>query len=147
MSLNPLSISIKQVVGNIILFIPLGFYAPLVWFKIRRLKQVVLIGLLTSLGIEVIQMLISLIIGVRYRSFVVDDIILNTIGVILGYFIFKKIIPILEKSFDVIDDHNGTNKKFINFYIDEINGELRIIDGQDYIHRVKWNKIVDVRVV
>jgi hypothetical protein len=32
-------------------------------------------------------------------------------------------------------------------YVDEVKGELRIMDQQETIHRVKLNKITDVRVV
>jgi hypothetical protein len=32
-------------------------------------------------------------------------------------------------------------------YVDDVNGELRIIDQQENVHLVKFNKITDVRVV
>jgi glycopeptide antibiotics resistance protein len=113
LTLNSFPVLLKQVIGNIILFIPLGFYAPLVWFKIKKVKQVILLGLLASLGIECLQMGISLLIGMRYRSFVVDDIILNVIGVCLGFLFLKLIRPVLKRLLEFLDNGNEINKKII----------------------------------
>jgi glycopeptide antibiotics resistance protein len=112
-TLNSFSVLLKQVIGNIVLFLPLGFYAPLVWFKIKSFKQVMVLGFLISLGIESLQMLISLLIGMTYRSFVVDDIILNVLGVGLGFLIFTLIRPVLRQLINFIDKGNEINKNLI----------------------------------
>lgn len=44
-------------------------------------------------------MLISLILGFNYRTFDVDDIILNTLGAITGYCFLRLLAPALEKHF------------------------------------------------
>ena len=67
--------------GNIIAFIPLGILLPLMFDKIKRITQVIFISFMVSLIIEIIQYVSQL--GV----FDVDDIILNTIGGILGFMI------------------------------------------------------------
>ncbi len=66
--------------GNIIVFIPFGFFIPLLW-KVSN-KKVVFIGFCFSLFIEISQLFLT-----RYTD--VDDLILNTIGVLIGLFMYK----------------------------------------------------------
>ena len=87
----------RNVVGNIVLFIPFGYFVSY-YCKLNKKGYIAaLITLITSLTIEVIQMGIG-------RSFDVDDIILNVIGGILGYLFYY----IFEKIF------NKYNEKFKN---------------------------------
>ena len=72
-----------SVVGNVILTIPLGVFLSLT--KERRFRNVVLIGILFSAGIEILQLSIGLITGVHWRTTNIDDVILNTTGTIIGY--------------------------------------------------------------
>lgn len=72
----------SNLLGNIIGFIPLGFFLPflLPWF--RRFMVILFTGFFISLGFELIQLVFGL--GV----FDVDDLILNTTGTLLGYLLF-----------------------------------------------------------
>ncbi|MCZ8520435.1 MULTISPECIES: VanZ family protein [Paenibacillus] len=74
-----------QVVGNTLLLFPLGFYIP--WFtpKRYRLWQITGIGFVCSLGIELAQLLFNVLFG-SYRIFDVDDLLLNTAGMVAGYY-------------------------------------------------------------
>ena len=63
---------------NILLFIPLGFILPLLWKEFRSWKAMGITGFLVSLGIELAQLL-------NYRISDVDDLIMNTLGALLGY--------------------------------------------------------------
>ena len=68
--------------GNIVWFIPFGFLLP---FLIKRNSfwLITLAGFLFSLAIETAQFIF-------YRGVAeLDDLILNTVGVVIGYFIFK----------------------------------------------------------
>lgn len=80
---------VRQVVGNMILLLPLGFFVPLVWKKQSSFFQVLKIGFLFSVGIEAIQFMISLLLGFTYKITDVDDVILNTLGYSIGYLLFK----------------------------------------------------------
>jgi glycopeptide antibiotics resistance protein len=76
----------KQVAGNFIMLLPLGIYLPLLHRKLRKISgffAVLLISFLVSVGIETLQLATS------YRSTDVDDIMLNTIGACLGFFIYE----------------------------------------------------------
>lgn len=68
-----------NIVGNILIFSPFGFFMPVLENKLRRFWLVVLIGLGISLSIEITQTLLSA------RVFDVDDLILNSFGTWLGY--------------------------------------------------------------
>jgi glycopeptide antibiotics resistance protein len=79
----------KQVFGNILLFIPLGYFLTK-YCRIKRLGGIILTSLLSSLSIEVVQHFIG-------RSFDIDDVILNVAGGIIGFLIFIAL--------DAIKDH------------------------------------------
>ena len=78
--------------GNIIMFMPIGFFIPLLWNVSN--KKVVIIGFCSSLFIEICQLFLT-------RGTDVDDLMLNTIGVILGLllyrFLYKKFKSFLVK--------------------------------------------------
>jgi glycopeptide antibiotics resistance protein len=82
------SIALKQVGGNIVLFMPLGFILPVLNPKIMKSKTI-LVGFIVSLGIEIIQGTIGFIIGYNYRSCDIDDLLLNTFGTLLGFIVFS----------------------------------------------------------
>lgn len=78
-----------NIVGNIVMFIPLGFFIPLLWKKARRTITVLAYGFGLSLLIEALQFLIN-------RGTDIDDLILNIFGAILGYIfytIFSRLFP------------------------------------------------------
>ena len=66
--------------GNIILFIPFGLILPLLWKT--STKKTILIGFCSSLFIEICQMFLT-------RGTDIDDVMLNTTGVVLGILVFK----------------------------------------------------------
>jgi len=79
----------RNVVGNIVLFMPFGY---LVSYYLKNTKYYIalLLTFITSISTEVIQMYIG-------RSFDIDDILLNLIGGLIGYLIFKIQYVIIEK--------------------------------------------------
>ena len=72
-----------NVVGNIVVFMPLGAFLPKLFVRCRKLLTVALLSLELSFVIEVTQLV------TRVGSFDVDDLLLNTIGGILGYLIYR----------------------------------------------------------
>lgn len=73
---------IRNTVLNIILFMPLGFLLPVIWKEYRSLRVVALAGLLLSVMIEVLQIF-------TFRLTDVDDLITNTTGAVLGFYVGK----------------------------------------------------------
>ena len=75
-------IDIVAYVLNIVLFVPLGLLAPMIWQKSDRLTSILGVGLGFTLLIEVSQLL-------NFRSTDIDDVILNVLGAAVGFVIYK----------------------------------------------------------
>lgn len=73
---------VLNIAGNVVAFMPFGFILPEVWDQLNRWYTITLMGFLFSLLIETVQ-LVS-----RVGSFDVDDLLLNTIGALIGYIAF-----------------------------------------------------------
>lgn len=74
---------IKNVLGNMIMFLPFGFFVSY-YLKSEKIYMPVILTIIASLSIELVQLAIG-------RVFDVDDIILNLLGGIMGYFIYSVI--------------------------------------------------------
>jgi len=66
--------------GNIVMFVPIGFFLPLLW-KFSN-KKVIFLGFSASLMIEFTQLFLA-------RGTDVDDLLLNTLGTLVGFFLYK----------------------------------------------------------
>lgn len=86
-----IAIKMKQIVGNIILFIPMWFLIPLILKGKNSFKNALLIWILSSLSIELLQCLISLLLWFSYKVTDIDDILLNVLGFVFGYILSKYI--------------------------------------------------------
>ena len=74
------TINLSQTILNLILFIPIGY-----WLKHLKISSVLIISLLLITSIELLQF-------VSHRGiFDVVDILINTIGIMIGYIIFKTV--------------------------------------------------------
>jgi len=69
----------KNILGNVIGFIPLGVLLPILFVRLQRIGKTIVVVFLISLSFETLQLLFNL--GV----FDVDDLILNTFGGTVGY--------------------------------------------------------------
>jgi len=84
-----LSYFLIEVLGNIVLFSIVGFMLPLLWRRFENYKLTVLACFLISLVIEVVQLVLP-------RATDIDDLILNTLGGVIGclvYILVKKKLP------------------------------------------------------
>lgn len=70
-----------NLLGNVVCFIPFGFVIPILTQKQTALRML-LLGMSASVLVELLQ-LVSML-----GTFDVDDIILNTLGVLIGYVLF-----------------------------------------------------------
>ena len=105
--------SVYVVLYNIILTIPFGMYLRY-YFK-KDLKTTIFYSFLLSLFFELTQLSGLYFIYPRsYRLFDVDDLILNTLGGTLGYFISSILFKILPKR-DEIDKRSYESGKRITF--------------------------------
>ncbi len=77
---------LKNVLGNIIMFLPYGFFTSY-FLKENRLIPIFALTIVTSLTIETTQLMIG-------RVFDIDDIILNIIGGVVGHYLYIVILKI-----------------------------------------------------
>lgn len=63
---------------NVLLFMPLGFFLPMLWKQFRSFLETALFGLCFSLAIEILQLFTR-------RATDINDLITNTVGTILGW--------------------------------------------------------------
>jgi len=82
---------IAQVLSNVIMFIPVGILFPIVFRKNRAIKNTMICCIGFSAFIEIVQYFIG-------RSADIDDLILNAVGGLLGYLIYKIIFRAFPKS-------------------------------------------------
>ena len=84
--------SFENLAGNIAVFIPFGLLAPLVKSDRKRgAAFVTALGFLISMAVEVIQLVTG------FGAFDVDDLILNTLGAVIGYILYRMIVGIVKK--------------------------------------------------
>ncbi|MGG5462657.1 VanZ family protein [Clostridium sp. B9] len=99
-------------IANAILFIPLGVFLPSLWSKFERCLNTFLVGFFLSLAIELLQLL-------NMRATDIDDLIMNTLGTVIGFFIYKLLFKKVSKRFEV---NSSSNKLWVKY-----NGEIFII--------------------
>lgn len=83
-----------NIIGNFAMFIPTGIILPILYKKLDSFWKVVLAGAAISLCIEIVQLPFAA------RVSDVDDLILNTLGVMAGcgiYALYRKIFKKREK--------------------------------------------------
>lgn len=73
---------VLNLAGNIAVFIPFGIFVPVLFKPDMRLWQTVFTTMAASLIIEILQLVF------RVGSFDVDDILLNTVGGLIGAWIY-----------------------------------------------------------
>ncbi len=85
------NLAIINLGGNVGMFIPLGFFLPMLWKTLRIWWKTWLTTLLIMLAVELVQ-LFSL-----RGSFDVDDLILNLLGAAIGYLVYRWMNPVKKK--------------------------------------------------
>lgn len=83
------SLAIFNLLGNFVLFMPMGMLLPCVFKKLNRFWKVTLCIFVMVVSVEVMQF------ALRVGIIDVDDVIFNLCGAMIGYGIFK--IPFINK--------------------------------------------------
>jgi len=113
---------------NVLLFIPFGFLVPILWSEFRDRKKIILTGVEATCIIEIFQIF-------TLRTSDVNDIITNTVGTIIGYFVAKWI----TKNFTL---HIAQSTKSRDFYV--ICGTVWIIMFllQPFVSSLLWEMVL-----
>ncbi len=86
---EPYSIGLINVAGNIAIFVPMGLALPFFFSGLQSSRQLVKTAAIISLTVEVLQLITAT--GV----FDVDDVLLNTAGAVVGYWLFGHVQKLL----------------------------------------------------
>lgn len=113
---------------NVLLFVPFGFFLPILWSEFRNIKRAVLMGAVSTFIIETVQIF-------TFRATDINDIITNIIGTIIGYFTAKWI----TKNFT---QHTALHTKIKDFYI--ICGTVMLIMFllQPFVSSLLWEMVL-----
>lgn len=79
-----------SLLGNIIMFMPFGFFTPMLWNN-KRLRDSLLAGFLASLTVEICQR------PQLERTTDIDDLWLNTLGAFFGWLCYKMMLRLFPK--------------------------------------------------
>ncbi|KIR01817.1 hypothetical protein P261_00631 [Lachnospiraceae bacterium TWA4] len=82
----------RDLVLNILLFVPMGFLIPIVFKHLQKFWQVYLLGFAASLGIETIQYIIGM------GNADIDDLFNNTMGTLIGYGLWFLCFSMIHKT-------------------------------------------------
>ena len=75
--------AVINLAGNIVMFIPLGFFVPSFSKKFNKLLKTLACAMLCIITVEILQLLLLL------GSCDIDDLILNMVGVTVGYTLYQ----------------------------------------------------------
>ena len=76
---------------NVLLFVPLGFFLPILYKKYDSLFKIAIGGFLFSLSVEIAQMF-------GHGATDINDLITNTVGACLGFVVYTLLCKVLPKS-------------------------------------------------
>lgn len=74
-----------NIVGNVVAFLPFGFFLPIISRRSKKWYNTVMLGFGFSLALETMQLIFMV------GSFDVDDMILNTMGAALGFVLYQAV--------------------------------------------------------
>lgn len=88
------NIDVVAYILNVVLLIPLGLLVPIIWEKLNKFSNILATGFMFTILIEASQLL-------NNRRTDIDDIILNVLGAVVGFGLFKLFDKITKLKFYV----------------------------------------------
>lgn len=85
--LSPLKALPIYMIGNFVAFLVLGFCLPSLCERFKNIKTFIVLSLLICIVVESLK-LTEYSLNVAYGSFDITDVILNALGILIGYFIY-----------------------------------------------------------
>jgi glycopeptide antibiotics resistance protein len=87
--------AVRQIGGNLGLLVPLGFLLPALSPRLRRWRAFAVSAVSIAVGIEALQFL-GRASGLVARSVDIDDVILNALGALLGFLLYRASIAFIS---------------------------------------------------
>ncbi|MDQ0157944.1 VanZ family protein [Robertmurraya andreesenii] len=101
-----MDIPIKNLFGNFLMFLPMGIYLPYYIKKINKVSSFVVTMVLLFFVIELVQVV------TRRGSFDIDDLILNLLGALIGFAIWRT--KGVQKALKKLDSKGISKRLLIN---------------------------------
>ncbi len=79
--------------GNVVTLAPFGFLLPVAAPQLASWRRMAVAALLFPIAIELSQLAVSLVLGYSYRLTELDDVLLNFLGMLLGFSAFSLLRP------------------------------------------------------
>lgn len=114
---------------NIILFIPLGFFLPLLYRSYRSRKTVASTGFLLSLAVEITQMF-------DWGCSDINDLLTNTAGTYVGFYLYYFLSGILSTSFQSQLQSRHIHAKTIILFFTVLTFAIMVTLQPWIVHRV-----------
>ena len=92
------SYEFTQAVQNLFVLSPFALYAPLLWPRLLSWAVFLPVALVVGSSIEGAQLVVSLALGFPYRSIDVDDVILNTAGIVIAFAVYRAVRAITSNT-------------------------------------------------
>lgn len=83
--------------GNVLMFVPLGVFLPALWPRLRRFGRFLLWVVLAVIAVELVQLFTLL------GSCDIDDLILNTLGAVIGFAFYKLALMLYHRKRTIKD--------------------------------------------
>ncbi len=74
---------------NLFVLAPAGIYLPMLVPRLRSWRTFVPVAIVVGGSIEAAQLAMSFVVGFRYRTIDIDDWILNTVGLLIGFAVWR----------------------------------------------------------
>jgi len=78
-----------QTAGNILAFVPISFFLALLSPRLQSFRRSLIASVSISFCVELIQLCINLLTGIPNRVVDINDLILNTLGGMIGYLVYR----------------------------------------------------------
>jgi glycopeptide antibiotics resistance protein len=82
---------------NALVLAPAGVYLPLLFRSLRAWRGLVLLAVAGGVSVEAGQLAISTILGFHYRTIDIDDVILNAIGIVVGWAVLRLVLRVRDR--------------------------------------------------
>jgi len=130
-----------NVVGNAVMFIPVGIILPVAFKRLDSFWKVLAVGAVISLCIEIIQLPFSV------RASDIDDLIMNTVGVAIGYAVYElirklKILDILKVK-DTAGEFHGSDDVYDRQVISGGSVVVAVVVNHAAAADVPWYAYID----
>ena len=82
---------------NAFVLAPAGVYLPVLFRPLRALRGLVLLAVAGGVSVEAGQLAISTVLGFHYRTIDIDDVILNAIGIVVGWAVLRVVLRVRDR--------------------------------------------------